>query len=341
LIPVPSNNPLKSTWLGWYAEIWGLCCLPSCCRVINEFTPLLPGIASCPAGYTHKFSGGSMFGSELTTAVYHFAALFVNVPDTDLDHPWSWKGHEEGVRFAFFLANLELRQLAVELAENRTRPQPVHRILSQYHAAYLDLQAVLCGLSSEIANRAPSEKDWPVRRVLAHILKTDIGFSTVVNYALEGHRAGKWIPAPMSDEDEIRLIGMSEREYHALMKSPFENLLAYHQDLHHNILTEFASITSKELDQPAVFWEDERFPIRYRLHRYEAHMRQHTIQIDKTLDAIGLSPTEAKRLIRMLYSALAEVDGALIGADETLKDARIELANTLAARITELRGLLG
>jgi hypothetical protein len=205
----------------------------------------------------------------------------------------------------------------------------------------LDLQAALCGLSSEDADRAPSEKDWPIRRVLAHILGSDISFSAVVEYALEGHRSGKWTPAPMSDEDEIRLIGMSEREYHALMKSPFENLLAYHKDVHHDILAEFTCINTEELDQPAAFWEDELFPIRYRLHRFEAHMRQHTIQIDKTLASIGLTPTEAKRLIRMLYSALAEVDGALIGADETLKDARIELANKIASRTAELRKLLG
>src|SRR5512145_691764 len=108
--------------------------------------------------------------SELTSAVEGFVALFVNTPDDQLDHPWSWKGHNEGVRFAFFLTNLELRQLAAKLAENRTTPQPVHRILSQYHTAYLDLQAALCGLSPEDADRTPSEKDWPVRRVLTHIL---------------------------------------------------------------------------------------------------------------------------------------------------------------------------
>lgn len=274
--------------------------------------------------------------TELTNAVENFATLFMNIPDAMLDHPWQWKGYDEGVRFAFFVTNLELRDLAVKLDERRPRPQPIHRILGQYHAAFLDLQAALCGLSSEAADHAPPEKDWPVRHVLAHILGADIGFSAVVKYALEGHRAGKWTPTPMTDDDETRLVGMTEAEYHTLMNGSYENLLKYHQHLHNNILTEFANISADELDLPAVFWEEERFPIRYRLHRFEAHMRQHTIQIDKTLAAIGLAPTEAKRLIRMLYSALAEVDGALIGADETLKAERIALANTIVARTTDL-----
>lgn len=282
-----------------------------------------------------------MLNLELTSAVGNFAAIFVNIPDDRLDYPWHWKGHDEGVRFAAFLTLLELRELTVKLAENRAKPQPVHRILGQYHAAYLDLQAALCGLSSEDAGRAPSEKDWSVQRTLAHIVGADIGFSAAVRYALEGHRAGKWTPAPMTDEDEIRLIGLSEAEYHRLMKGPYESLIAYHHDLHNDLLAEFAIISAAELDLPAAFWEPEQFPIRYRLHRYEAHMRQHTIQIDKTLVAIGLAPGEGKRLVRMLYNALAEVDGALIGADGTLKAERIELANTFVMRTAELQGLLG
>jgi hypothetical protein len=281
-----------------------------------------------------------MLKSELIGTVENFASLFANLPDDQLDRPWAWKGHDEGVRFAFFVTHLELRQLAVKLAENRTKPQPVHRILSQYHAAYLDLQAALCGLSSTDADRTPSEKDWPVRRVLAHILGAEIGFSATILFALEGHRAGKWTPGRMTDADEIRLTGMNEAEYQILMKGSYENLKAYHHNLHDKLLTEFANISVAELDLPAVFWETENFPIRYRLHRFEAHLRQHTIQVDKILVAIGFAPTEAKRLIRMLYCALAEVNGALIGVDETLIEERAELAGMISTRVTELQKIL-
>jgi len=282
-----------------------------------------------------------MLNIEVFNAVKNLAELFASMPDDRLDRPWPWKGHEEGVRFAAFLTLLELRTLAVKLAENRSAPQPVHRILGQYHAAYLDLQAALCGISPEDTNRAPSEKDWPVRRIYAHILGAEINFSVVVEYALEGHRAGKWTPEPISDQDEERLIGLSMDEYKELMNSSLDQLTAFHQPLHQKILSGFADIHPEELTLPAAFWEEERFPISYRLHRFEAHMRQHTIQIDKTLAAIGLAPTEGKRLVRMLYAAQAEVDGTLIGAENTLSNERLELANTIIARTAELKKIAG
>jgi len=41
---------------------------------------------------------------------------------------------------------------------------------------------------------------------------------------------------------------------------------------------------------------------------------QHTVQIDKTLVALGLMPSESKQLLRRIYAALAEVEGIMIGA---------------------------
>ncbi len=281
-----------------------------------------------------------MFNPQLSTAVENFAALFSNVQDADLDRPWHWNGHDEGVRFSFFVTNLELRQLAVKLASNQPRPKPVHRILSQYHAAYLDLQAALLGLTPTDADRSPTEQDWPARRALSHIVSADLGFSVTMRYALEAHRAGRWTSiTPIPDEAYARLTGLSEPEYDALLNGPYENLLAYYRSLHPNLVAEFSNITNEELEKPAVFWEETHFPIHYRLHRYEAHVRQHTIQIDKTLSAIGLAPTEAQRLIRMLYAALSEVDGTFIGTRQT-GDEAIKLAQTIAARTEELAEIL-
>jgi hypothetical protein len=49
-------------------------------------------------------------------------------------------------------------------------------------------------------------------------------------------------------------------------------------------------------------------------HRNEAHFTLHTIQIDKTLVAIGQAIRESKRLLRKVFAALTEVDGQKIGA---------------------------
>jgi len=282
-----------------------------------------------------------MFNAELARIVKDFAALMLPLSEKDLEGEWIWKDHnEEGIRFAFFVTLQELRHLAVKLSVLRSKSTPAQQILSQYHAAYMDLQAALFGLSNDEAEKIPTEGEWQVRRVYAHILSAEINFTAVVRYALEGHRAGLWKPDQTSAENEARLVGMSEEEFDALMNSPLDRMLSYHRDFHPTIIHEFSRITDKELDLPSTFWEETRFPIRHRLHRYEAHYVQHTIQIDKTLVAIGQAPTESKRLIRKVYTALAEAEGMMIGKDKMDDTAILATASSMAERTKEISDVL-
>ena len=282
-----------------------------------------------------------MFNLKLLRAVEEFTTLMLPLSEKDLEREWRWKDHdEEGIRFAFFVTLQELRQLAVTLSTLRPKLTPAQHILSQYHAAYMDLQAALLGLSPEDAERAPAEGEWPVRRVYAHILGAEINFTITVRYALEKHRAGTWTPERMSDEDEYRLAGMSEEQYRALSRGPLEEMLAYHREFHRATIEEFSKITDTELDLPSTFWEETRFPIRHRLHRYETHFAQHTVQIDKTLAAIGQAPSESKRLVRKIQAALAEAEGLLIGVEKTDDTAILAAASSISERTKEVSDLL-
>ena len=282
-----------------------------------------------------------MFNSQLSQAVENFAAMMLPFSDKELENKWIWKDHdEEGIRFAFFVTLQELRQLAVTLSTLRPKLTPAQHILSQYHAAYLDLQAAMFGVSSEDADKVFAEGEWNLKRVYAHIMGADINFTIVVRYALEGHRAGNWKPEQSSDEDDTRLSGMSEDAFRSLVQGPLDGMLSYHRTFHPKVIEDFSQITDAELDLPATFWEETRFPIRHRLHRYEAHYTQHIIQFDKTLVAIGLPPNESKRLIRKLYAALAEVEGAMIGAERTDDAAILAVASSIAERTKEIKDLI-
>ena len=282
-----------------------------------------------------------MFNSTLKRAVEDFTAVMLPLSEKDLELPWTWKDHdEEGIRFAFFVTLQELRQLAVVLAALRAKPTRAQHILSPYHAAFMDLQAALLGISPTDAERAPAEGEWTVRQVYSHILRTDIGFTAVVRYALEGHRSHHWTSDPIPEEDYPRLYGLSEREYDELVEGPFEGLLTYHRELHPAILEEFSNISDEELEWPSTFWEETRFPIQHRLHRYEAHFVQHTVQIDKTLAAIGFAPSESKQLLRKIYAALAEAEGMMIGAEKTDDAAILATASSISKRTKEIEILL-
>ena len=282
-----------------------------------------------------------MFNPDLTKAVEDFSRLLLPVSEKDLERHWEWKSHKgEGIRFAFFVTIQQLRQLAVTLVAKHKPPTQAQHILGQYHRQYMDLQAAVFGLSAEDANRAPTEGEWSVRQAYGHMLSADIYFSVVVRYALENHRAGMWKPKRPPDEDELRLIGMSEEEFNTLTKdAPLNKMLGYHRKFHPEIVQEFSRITNAELELPAVMWEDIHFPIRHRLHRYEAHLIQHTVQVDKTLAAIGQFPNETKRLIRHLFAALAEVEENLIG-DDNLEKECTPLAKEIKERTVEIREIL-
>jgi len=282
-----------------------------------------------------------MFNSKLSRAVQEFAVLILPLSEKGLEREWVWKDHdEEGVRFALFVTLQELRHLAVTLAGLRPKPTAAQHILSQYHAAYLDLQAALLGLSAEDAERAPAEGEWSVQKAYAHILSTEINFTITVRHALEKHRAGVWTPDKVSDADADRLAGISDEEYLRLIKGPLENMVIYHRQLHRQIVEEFSTITDVELNLPSTFWEETRFPIQHRLHRYEAHFVQHTVQIDKTLAAIGQAPGESQRLLRKIHAALAEAEGMMIGMQKMDETAILAAASSISERTREIEGLL-
>ena len=115
-----------------------------------------------------------------------------------------------------------------------------------------------------------------------------------------------------------------------------EDILDYHRSLHNRILHEMADLSDGELWALSRFWEPEPLPVRYRLHRFDAHLRQHTIQIEKTLEALGSSPNEAVRLLRLVYNALAEAEGAVIGAWDFGYTLQEELAAQIAGRSEEV-----
>lgn len=270
-----------------------------------------------------------MFDSALTQAVENFIRLTHDLSDTDLERPWAWGDYDsEGVRFAFFRVYEELRALAAvtmtkRLAHEQT-PTTAHRLLAQYHAAYHDLQATLSGVSADVAEQPPAENEWPVKKVLAHIVGGDVGFFIAVQYAIGRHRTGDGRPAIIPDEAWMPIIGMEESAFDAVLAGPLDGIQAFHRTWHNRILHDLADIAEAELELPSMYWESQPMSLRFRLGRFDAHMRQHTIQIDKTLEAIGQRPTEAKHLLRLVYGALAEAEGATLGLWGVDADAKLQ-----------------
>jgi uncharacterized damage-inducible protein DinB len=268
----------------------------------------------------------------VTQAVEALVRATVDLPDAQMDRPWVWREYdEEGLRFALLMAQHEVRDLAVRLAALRPAPPSQgQRILGQYHHAYRDLTGALAGLRDEDLDRAPAEGEWPVREVLLHMFGADYGFLGTIQYARDPDR-----PA---DEDEAGDRWPAWRKEHGYAApgsvaggtADVRNAMF---EIHRRVLSELGDLRDEDLDRPAGFWDGVK-PIRFRLHRFEAHYVQHTIQIDKTLEAIGRGPSEARRLVRVLYRDLAAVE--MLSSDGFGQRERDGVAKTIGDRAAEI-----
>jgi hypothetical protein len=280
--------------------------------------------------------------NELEVLITKFAKNVHDIPDPDLDLPWEWLSYDEGVRFAMLRTIEQLYDLAAQLETLRCSSQPItlaQRLLGQYHAAYRDMQAVLLGVDDQLAENPPGESDWALHTVLSHIVKAEGTFFAITWYSIGRERAADGRPLAMSDEawetfwagDPFQQIEESGR---------FADLMAYYDMLHFRVLRELADIAPHELIAPVIFWEDRPMPVQFRLGRFGSHLRQHTIQMEKTLAALGLQLNEARHLLRRVYAALASLESTLIGAPELGLSQRQSLAVELEAHFADIQAII-
>ena len=248
----------------------------------------------------------------VTRSVERLVKASVHLGDAEMEKPYAWEEYnEDGLRFALLTAHHLLRDTHARVAAMRLGAgQPfteAQRILAQVHEAYRDLSGALAGTSEAELDAPPPAEQWPLREVLKHILGAEKGFLAAIEVALDCARSGR--PSTPS-EDAWKAMRKPPEDPSGSRAEALDALFRSHVA----ILRSLGDVTDPELDTPSWFWEDKGYPIRFRMHRFEEHLRQHTIQVDKTLATLGHPPTEAERLVRNLYAALAGVESVSSGS---------------------------
>jgi len=280
--------------------------------------------------------------ADLAAAVERFDRLLRRISDSDLDRPWAWSQYdEEGIRFAFFRTLEELTDLAVKVAARRQEAgRPVGRaarLVGRHHVAWRELWSIVDAPGESLLDRVPAEGEWPLRTVLEHLVGADLGFLVVQRNAAERRAAGLE-PARAGDAWE-RLAGITESQFEETFKGPLAGIRAEHTRVHDGVL-ELARLTDEELASESAFW-DGVMPNRFRLGRFESHIRQHTIQAEKAIAAVAGPPREVDRLLLLIRRAQAEAEAAAIGAEDILEETGGPLGAAIAARAIELAELAG
>jgi uncharacterized damage-inducible protein DinB len=264
-----------------------------------------------------------------TTALETFAAAVEGfdrrlraIDDQALDLFWAWETYdEEGVRFGILRTTEQVGDAAVEIAARRAEagagPSRGQRILGRYLVAWRELWSVADRADSAL-DIPPMEGEWPLRTILDHVVDGDLGFLVTIRNGLNQHRAGIHEPARVSsDEAWLALAEVSETSVRAVFEGSLDDIRAFHRVVRDRIVDRLGSIDDEELDAHSAFWDGNR-PNRFRLGRIESHMRQHTIQIEKAVQATIGPPREVERLLRLLARATGDVEAAAVGADPAL-----------------------
>lgn len=256
--------------------------------------------------------------SDLAQTIESFSLLAQNLLDSDLDRPWAWKGYNEGARFIFFRVYEEIRALQARLAAQRRAAGPAltaaQDLLANHHQAYWALQAVLLPGSPRLLDLQPSAGEWTPRQTLRHLINAEFSFFEAIRANLQIHHHGQ--DPSLNQVQEILETSRAqvEPQHQQAFALSLDSILALYSDIHYHGIESLAGLSDAQLALPTFDWEEEAFPLEFRLVRLDAHLRQHTIQLQKTLTAHNARPTEAQRLLAHIFSAVAGLESTLLGA---------------------------
>lgn len=256
------------------------------------------------------------------------------VPDDRLEAVWPWRGHasEVDVRYGLY-RSFELleaaRASAVEaLASAGTSPGPAARLGSAATVARWSLHGLLLPLDDADLDRDPGNREWTIRQTLGHMLQSQQFYARFTAWWLTQAPTPAAIPADaLSDEVP------SEIEESAGSMSEIRVRLDRLLDL---AMERLGGLDAVQVAVPAR-WSGGEVTVGFRLGRWASHIREHTIQIEKTLVMLDRPTTEVERLIRLILEAYGRLEETVFGLEAA--DAR-PAAPVLLAAADELSELV-
>lgn len=228
--------------------------------------------------------------TPLDTALAALAAL----DETALARPWSFRDHAMDVRYALY-RTLEDAQEALVAVTARPLPES-RRILGLAGRAFGDLRGLLAGLPADLLDRPPASGEWAIRETLRHILLVERRYALQTLYAVE-HADADPVRIP-----EERLPAPDAIDVTGGLDDVMARLAAARAETDRGL----GDLPPAAMTRPTI-WARYDVDVRFRLHRFAAHLVEHTVQCEKTLDALGRRPTEGRRIVRRLAATLGEI----------------------------------
>jgi hypothetical protein len=240
--------------------------------------------------------------ASLTRAVGDLLAI----PDgAALEREWPWNDGEVELRLYEELetAAADARRI---LAVTDPAPGPAVDALAAATAARWDLLGLLAGLTDEDLDRDPGGGEWTIRQTLGHVV--------------EVQRAYAWISAWwLSQRNEPELAPRVPEEVNALLPGEdasgagsLDEIRARLDEILETGAGRLASLRADDLAVPAR-WSGTAVTVGFRLNRWASHLREHAIQVEKTLVMLDDQPREVERLVRIVVAAYGRLEATGYG----------------------------
>jgi hypothetical protein len=237
-------------------------------------------------------------------------ATLAEVRDADLEKPWPWRGDEADVRYGLYRpleALIDIRAaVRPGLPSALTGESAARPLVGEATAARWEVDGVLAGLSDADLDAAPGGEEWTVRQTLAHIVN--------------GQRAYGWFTAwwhsrrdlptddfpPAVPDDVAAELPDESTEADGSLAEIRERL----GEVTDMTCAVFAALGPADMTARAR-WSGYPVDLRFRLTRWPSHIREHTVQVDKTLVMIGRATTEVERVLRLIGAAYGRLEEEL------------------------------
>lgn len=243
------------------------------------------------------------------------AALSV-IEDGALERPWPWRGGAADVRYGLLrIADHEQEQtvqIAQQLAALGWWQTEAQHILGLAEVSRGWLLGKLVGLPDGLLDRQPAPGEWPLRTVLAHIIVTERRYRQRTAWHVAEARAGRATTAepPAGVVEPLQAAAQ-------YADGSLEEILARLELERGAVLADLAGLASTDLEAPTS-WAGFEVDVRFRLHRFAAHEREHTVQVAKTLRGAGFVPSEAQRILARAQVTRGQLLAGLVGLPDEL-----------------------
>jgi DinB family protein len=265
----------------------------------------------------------------------HLLDALAGLDDAGLERRWTWRDGADELRFALLRVADDEEEATIGVVEMLAmlgwrQPQP-QRILGLAEISRGWLLGELVGVPDDLLDRAPAPGEWPLRRVLAHMIVTERRYHQRSAWDIAEARAGCATGAE-PPAGVVEPLSEAAKYEHGTVVDLVERLATVREEA----LAALADCTASDLETPSS-WAGHAVDVRFRLHRFAAHERQHTVQVAKTLRGVGFAPTEAQRLLAQAQVTRGQLLAQLVGLpDELLNRAPAPSASSIAAILTGL-----